>query len=305
MKLVTVMDNRGGENHGLISEHGLSFYAEFPSTRVLFDFGPGKDTLANARKLDIPLDTIQYAVGSHGHYDHAGGYPAFVEAGLKAPLVTGKGYFLEKYGVEDIRATYLGTGFDEGYLKEKGIRHVECDGLLKLAEGVFLAMTLIPATENKNTLKWITEGVTNSAGILAITGAGGSFGAIIQQLPIADVISSSLMGMGVGVFLPFIIAALLKCAMGASTVAMITTSAMVAPMLPAMGFTSPLGRVLIIMAIGAGSMTVSHANDSYFWVVSQFSDMSTSQAYKCQTGMTGVMGIVTIVVVYILSLFLV
>nr|WP_303813780.1 hypothetical protein [Acidaminococcus timonensis] len=86
---------------------------------------------------------------------------------------------------------------------------------------------------------------------------------------------------------------------------MITTSAMVAPMLPAMGFTSPLGRVLIIMAIGAGSMTVSHANDSYFWVVSQFSDMSTSQAYKCQTGMTGVMGIVTIVVVYILSLFLV
>lgn len=138
MKLVTVMDNRGGENHGLISEHGLSFYAEFPSTRVLFDFGPGKDTLANARKLDIPLDTIQYAVGSHGHYDHAGGYPAFVEAGLKAPLVTGKGYFLEKYGVEDIRATYLGTGFDEGYLKEKGIRHVECDGLLELAKGVFL-----------------------------------------------------------------------------------------------------------------------------------------------------------------------
>ena len=58
-----------------------------------------------------------------------------MDAGLKAPLVTGKGYFLEKYGVEDIRATYLGTGFDEGYLKEKGIRHVECDGLLKLAEG--------------------------------------------------------------------------------------------------------------------------------------------------------------------------
>ena len=76
-------------------------------------------------------------------------------------------------------------------------------------------------------------------------------------------------------------------------------------MLGAMGFTSPLGRVLIIMAIGAGSMTVSHANDSYFWVVSQFSDMSTSQAYKCQTGMTGVMGITTIIVVYILSVLFV
>lgn len=177
--------------------------------------------------------------------------------------------------------------------------------VIALILGVSLAMTLIPDSEQKNVLDWVTEGVTSSAGILAITGAGGSFGAIIQKLPIADVISSSLMGMGVGVFLPFIIAALLKCAMGASTVAMITTSAMVAPMLGAMGFTSPLGRVLIIMAIGAGSMTVSHANDSYFWVVSQFSDMSTSQAYKCQTGMTGVMGITTIVVVYILSVLFV
>ena len=60
--------------------------------------------------------------------------------------------------------------------------------------------------------------------------------------------------------------------------------------------------VLVIMAIGAGSMTVSHANDSYFWVVSQFSDMDTKAAYKCQTGMTAVMGLTTIIVVFILSL---
>ena len=161
---------------------------------------------------------------------------------------------------------------------------------------------LIPGSEKKNTLKWITEGVSNSAAILAITGAGGSFGAIIQLLPIAEALSNSLLGLGVGVFLPFLIAALLKCAMGASTVAMITTSAMIAPMMGTLGLTSPLGRVLAIMAIGAGSMTVSHANDSYFWVVSQFSDMTTSQAYKCQTGMTGVMGITTIIVVYIVSM---
>ena len=57
------------------------------------------------------------------------------------------------------------------------------------------------------------------------------------------------------------------------------------------------------MAIGAGSMFVSHANDSYFWVVSQFSDMKTNEAYKCQTGMTGVMGLTVIIIVFILSLF--
>ena len=153
-------------------------------------------------------------------------------------------------------------------------------------------------------MDWISEGVLNSASILAITGAGSSFGAILQKLPIAEVLSGSLMKMGIGIFLPFIIAALLKIAMGASTPAMIITSAMMAPMMDVLGFTSPVGKVLLLMAIGAGSMTVSHANDSYFWVVSQFSDMTPSQAYKCQTGMTAVMGLTTILVVFIAAMFI-
>ena len=71
-----------------------------------------------------------------------------------------------------------------------------------------------------------------------------------------------------------------------------------------MGFTSSLGKVLVVLSIGAGSMVASHANDSYFWVVSQFSDMKTDEAYKCQTGMTAVMGISVIVVLFIVSLFI-
>ena len=175
--------------------------------------------------------------------------------------------------------------------------------VIALLLGIVLATTLIPKSEKKNTLSWVTDGVTNSAGILAITGAGGAFGEILKSLPLADALSSSLLQMHVGVFLPFIIAAILKSAMGASSVAMILTSAMVAPLMPALGFTSEIGKVLVIMAIGAGSMTVSHANDSYFWVVSQFSDMNTQQAYKCQTGVTLVQGITTIIVVFIVSLF--
>lgn len=168
--------------------------------------------------------------------------------------------------------------------------------------GVFLSISLIPASEKENTLKWVTQGVTDSAGILAITCAGGSFGAILKCLPIADSVGS-LTSTGIGVLIPFIIAAILKIAMGASTVAMITTAGMMAPLMATMGFTSPLAKVLVVMAIGAGSMFVSHANDSYFWVVSQFSDMKTNEAYKCQTGMTGVMGLTVIILVFILSLF--
>ena len=175
--------------------------------------------------------------------------------------------------------------------------------VIALMLGVFLSLTLIPASERGNTLKWVTQGVTDSAAILAITGAGGSFGAILKLLPIADA-TQGLLATGLGVLVPFTIAMILKLAMGASTVAMITTASMVAPMLENMGLTSPLGRVFVVMAIGAGSMVASHANDSYFWVVSQFSDMKTGEAYRCQTGMTAVMGVTVVAILYVLSLFL-
>ena len=175
--------------------------------------------------------------------------------------------------------------------------------VVALLLGVFLSMTLIPKSELKNTLDWVTKGVTDSAAIIAITGAGGSFGEILKLLPIADA-TTGLLATGLGVLVPFVIAMILKLAMGASTVAMITTAGMVAPMLSNMGLTSPLGRVLVVMAIGAGSMVASHANDSYFWVVSQFSDMKTSEAYRCQTGMTAVMGVTVVAILYVLSLFL-
>ena len=174
--------------------------------------------------------------------------------------------------------------------------------VVALVLGVFLSMTLIPSSEKKNTLDWVTKGVLDSAAIIAITGAGGSFGAIPQKLPIAAA-TEGLLQTGLGILIPFVIAMILKLAMGASTVAMISTASMVFPMLASMGMTSPFGRVLVVLAIGAGSMVASHANDSYFWVVSQFSDMKTSDAYRCQTGMTAVMGVCVIIILFIISLF--
>lgn len=170
--------------------------------------------------------------------------------------------------------------------------------------GVALAVTLIPKSEKKGTaFTWISEGIQSSASILAITGAGGALGAVLKSLPIAEVLSGSLMQMNAGLLIPFLIAALLKTAMGASTVSMIVTSAMMAPLMGQLGWTSEMAKVLTLLAIGAGSMTVSHANDSYFWVVSQFSDMDTATAYKTQTGVTLVQGITTLIIVMILGIF--
>ena len=170
--------------------------------------------------------------------------------------------------------------------------------------GVGLAVTLIPKKEGKGTaFSWISDGIHSSASILAITGAGGAFGAVLKTLPIAEVLSGSLMQLNAGLLIPFIIAALLKSAMGASTVAMIVTSAMLAPLMGQLGWTSEIAKVLALLSIGAGSMTVSHANDSYFWVVSQFSDMDTATAYKTQTGVTLVQGVTTITILMIIGLF--
>lgn len=174
--------------------------------------------------------------------------------------------------------------------------------VIALLLGIFLSMTLLTKVSKDDRLSIISEGILNSASILAITGAGGSFGEILKSLPIAEILSSSLLQFNIGVFLPFIIAMLLKTAMGASTVSMIVTSSMMLPLMATLGFTSEIQKVLVIMAIGAGAMTVSHANDSYFWVVSQFSNMTPQQAYKCQTGVTLVQGLTTIIIVFILSL---
>lgn len=151
----------------------------------------------------------------------------------------------------------------------------------------------------------VAAGIAASAPILLITGAGGAFGAVIQATDIGDYLGTSLSDLGIGVLMPFVVAAALKSAQGSSTVALVTTSALVAPLLGDIGMESDLGRVLVVMAIGAGAMTVSHANDSYFWVVTQFSKMSVAQAYRAQTAATLVMGVSAALLTWVLSLVLV
>ena len=197
-------------------------------------------------------------------------------------------------------ADFPSAPFGEGFLKN--LFDFVGNPVTALILGVGLAATLIPKTEKGETFNWISEGIKHAASILAITGAGGALGLILRELPLADALSSSLLQLHLGLLIPFIIAMLLKTAMGASTVAMIITSAMIAPLMTQMGMTSELARVLTVLAIGAGSMTVSHANDSYFWVVSQFSDMDTQTAYKCQTGVTLVQGIVSIILIQLIAL---
>ncbi|ADT83789.1 D-glycerate transporter [Thermococcus barophilus MP] len=169
--------------------------------------------------------------------------------------------------------------------------------------GVLLSFKLVDKLDEHvyGPTGWVAEGLKNAAIIILITGAGGSFGYVLRQTGIGDYIGTTLSSYHLGLILPFIIAALLKTAQGSSTVAIITTSALLAPLLPSLGLSTPYGRALTVLAIGAGSMVVSHANDSYFWVVTQFSNMDVMQGYKLQTVATFVEGIVAAIVILIMG----
>ena len=151
----------------------------------------------------------------------------------------------------------------------------------------------------------ITQKSLMTAGpIIFITAAGSVLGSVIVESGFVDIIKdfgASLKTLGV--LFPFIIAAILKSAQGSSTVAITTTASMMGifsdsgSMMNALGFTSPLAAALVVMAIGAGAMTVSHANDSYFWVVTGFGGIKARDGYRSMTLMTLIMGLTAIALI--------
>ena len=163
------------------------------------------------------------------------------------------------------------------FLKE--ILTVFCTPTFALGIGMLLSFRLLKHTANPvNDL--VQKGIAVAAPILVITGMGGTLGLIIQQLPLTEFVESNLNQSSWGLLIPFLIAAILKTTQGSSTVAIITASSIVFPLLGVLGLDSEMGKIWVILAVGVGSMTVSHANDSYFWIVSQMGGLDIKTAYR-------------------------
>lgn len=178
--------------------------------------------------------------------------------------------------------------------------------IIALAVGtVFATAQLSGAGKMSEFYNICNETLKTVGPILFVTAAGGVLGKVISASDMVNYISSHAEVLSaMGIFFPFLLSAILKSAQGSSTVALTTTAGIVAPLLPVLGFTTPVQVTLVCMAIGAGAMTVSHANDSYFWVVTNFGAMSPERGYKTQTMNTLVMGIAAIVEIALLSLVL-
>ena len=176
--------------------------------------------------------------------------------------------------------------------------------VIALLIGVLLAF-LLPKRFNKEMLSasgWVGQAILNAAIIIMVTAAGGAFGTVLRNSPIAEVLGDSLSHANLGILLPFVIAASLKTAQGSSTVALTTTSFFMAPLMTPLEFESAMAKVLVVLSIGAGSMVVSHANDSFFWVFTQMIKIDVKTGYKLHTTATLAMGLTSILTIWVISL---
>ncbi|MBR6540358.1 MAG: GntP family permease [Bacteroidales bacterium] len=183
--------------------------------------------------------------------------------------------------------------------------------IIALAMGLVCALPLLWRQKMGKDLYNITQDSLKTAGpIIFITAAGSVLGQIIVEAGFVGYIKENASSLSsIGLFFPFVIAAILKSSQGSSTVAMTTTAGIMglyfsdASLMTALGMTTPLDAAMVVMAIGAGAMTVSHANDSYFWVVTNFGGLTPQNGYKTQTALTFILGVTSIITLFVISLF--
>lgn len=180
------------------------------------------------------------------------------------------------------------------------------DKNIALLVGVVVAYFALRKYLDNSFNEIISESTTSAGSILAITGAGGAFGSIINMSGIGDVIVSSLdnvSGSSSGVVIilfAFLVSALLRMAQGSTTVALVTTSAIFAPVVASL---TGVSGILVGLAICAGGAGFSLPNDSGFWVVSRFANFDVKQTIKAWTIPASIASITALGVVVLLSFF--
>ncbi len=172
--------------------------------------------------------------------------------------------------------------------------------VMALATGIVASLALVNKQHKKEVAHWLADGVEKAGMILAIIAAGGMFGEMLQATGMGKNLGDMLQNFSLGIFFPFLIAAIIKTAQGSSTVAIITAASLVTPMLPDLGLQSASALTLTILSMGAGSMVVSHANDAYFWVISRFSNLDTAATLKVYSTATLLMGLVVQLIIWAL-----
>jgi GntP family gluconate:H+ symporter len=138
------------------------------------------------------------------------------------------------------------------------------------------------------------------AGIVMIIGAGGGFKQTLIAIGIGDAIGKAAAASGISaVLLGWLIAVGIRLATGSATVATVTAAGLMAPLLPQL---ANVNRPLLALAIGSGSLFLSHVNDAGFWLVKEYFGMTVGETFKTWSAMETIISVVSIALILPLSL---
>lgn len=109
MYIRTIVEDTLDKNYQFLkNEHGLSLYINYNNKNILFDSGPSDVLIHNSKKLNINLESIDYLVLSHGHFDHGGGILPFLKINKKAKIYMQKNCFENYYFEGNEEKEYIG-----------------------------------------------------------------------------------------------------------------------------------------------------------------------------------------------------
>lgn len=114
---------------------------------------------------------------------------------------------------------------------------------------------------------WIAKALAAAAPLVMTVAVGGALQKLAQDTGMAELLAEKLLPWQAGLLVPFLVAAVVKTLQGSSLVAAITAAGMIAPILTPLGLDSDSGHAFAVLAVGIGSMTLSHINDDFFWLV--------------------------------------
>ena len=176
-----------------------------------------------------------------------------------------------------------------------------------LLVGLIIALVGYHQIFPEDTKAWGFDGVfadaLKTAGqIILIVGAGGAFSGVLKASPLQSILTDTFSGLTIGILAPFIIGFIFRTCVGSATIAMVTAATMITPLLDVLGFASPMGRVIAMLACAAGGLMVFHGNDDFFWVTATTSEMDTSVAYKTIPFISVCQSLAALAVVFVLSI---
>jgi GntP family gluconate:H+ symporter len=170
--------------------------------------------------------------------------------------------------------------------------------VIALSIGVLIAYRNTKRDQARaRTGEWIENALHTSAMIIMVVGLGGALSQILQRTPAVDAIAKAMEATGLpAIFLPFVLGIVGNMITGSTTVGVITSASIVAPMMPALGL-SPEATML---AASAGGIITKYVNSSYFWVCTSLTRMPLRSALISFGGVMIVNGVVSMAVIYIL-----